>query len=366
MASSSPTSAALFITTEDPYAIYSPGDKVKGTANLTLQQPLLAKYVIVSLLAGCRVGRPGSGPASLVNQLSFLKQMKVPYHNPGEDPARQLTVGKHQWDFEFDLPSSNGLPPSFCYRDQDGSAEIVYCLVMFAYTSNARSPTKENMCTLAIKYSPKRSPSLLIDPSFNQSCQSLLVRRPCDTDSSALRRHPILRTLRRAVARRKLDEENFHITIDVPRYAVFSEHMDVRLKIQSDDDDYSYAVEVQLIEVHYRLWAVTRIAHGQQSRVGRHQVQRNVMACGNALSTDIHWIFLRRHAPFRVQPRLHGMPLDKHAFSTLGPSFGTQHIVREYCLDVDVFLSIYGKSHRIRFEKNEVTLLPNEFHLGNE
>lgn len=166
--------------------------------------------------------------------------------------------------------------------------------------------------------------------------------------------------------REKREEENFHITVRVPRHAAFSEHMDIKLKVQSEHDDYSYAVEVRLIEVHYRLWAVTRIAHGQESRVRRHQIQDNVMACGNVLNTDIHWIFLWRHAPFRVQPRLHEVPLDKHALSTLGPSFGTEHIVREYSLDIDVFLSIYGRSHRIRFENNAITLLPYDLHLENE
>lgn len=365
MASADPTAPSLFLTTEDPYAIYSPGDKVRGTAHLSLQKPLLAKYVIVSLLAGCRVSRPGTEPVSLIKKLPFLKQMKVAFHNKQEDPAHQLSIGKHKWDFEFDLPSSNRLPPSFCYRDQDGSAEVVYCVIMFAYPSPGGS-IKDNVCTLNIKYSPKRSLSLLLDPSFHQSCQSLLVTRLHDPYSTSSRRYTFSRLMKRVTGRRKLEEENFHVTISVPRHAVFSEHMDIRLKVQSDEDDYSYAVEVRLIEVHYRLWAVTRIAHGPESRVGRHQVQANVMACGNVLNTDIHWIYLRRHAPFRVQPRLHEMPLDKHAFSTLGPSFGTQHIVREYSLDIDVFLSIYGKSHRIRFEKNEITLLPYELYLENE
>lgn len=358
--------ATLFLTTDDPYAIYSPGDKIRGTANLDLEKPLLAKYIIVSLLAGCRVGRAGGKPGSLVKQLSFLKQFKVPFHNKREDPARQLCAGKHKWDFEFDLPASNKLPPSFFYRDQDGSAEIIYCLVMCAYTSGARGPTKDNMCTLTIKYSPKRSPALLLDPSFSQSCKSLLVKRSHEADTFGPRRSALTQLLRRAIRRQKLEEENFHITICVPNHAVFSEHMDVRLKVQSDNDDYSYAVEVRLVEVHYRLWASTRISHGQGSRVCRHQVQGNVMACGSVLNTDSHWIYLRRHAPFRIQPRLHGMPLDKHAFSTLGPSFGTQHIVREYSLDIDVFLSIYGRSHRVRFEKNELILLPYEFHLVND
>lgn len=357
--------ATLFLTTEDPYAIYSPGDKIRGTANLDLERPLLAKYIIVSLLAGCRIGRPGGKPGSLVKQLSFLKQFKVPFHNKREDPAKQLSPGKHKWDFEFDLPSSNKLPPSFFYRDQDGSAEIIYCLVMCAYTSDIRGPTKVNMCTLTIKYSPRRSPKLLLDTSLSQLCQSIVVKHPQEAGMTRRRRDAFPQLLRKAVRRQKLEEETFHVTMCIPRYAVFSEHMDISLRVQSDNDKYSYAVDVRLTEVHYRLWSSTRIAYGQVSRVCRHQVQGNVMTCGSILAVDL-WESLRRNAPFRVQPRLHGMPLDKHAFGTLGPSFGTQHIVREYSLDIDIFLSIAGKSHRVRFEKNELILLPYELHLVNE
>lgn len=360
--------ATLFLITDDPYATYSPGDKIRGTANLDLQRPLLAKYIIVSLLAGCRIGRPGGKPGSLVKQLSFLKHFKVPFHNKREDPAKQLCQGKHKWEFEFDLPSSNKLPPSFFYRDQHGSAEIVYCLVMCAYTSGVRGLTKENMCTLTIKYSPKRSPTLMLDTSLSQLCQSLLVKRPQEADMPMRRRRTFPRLLRRALRRQKLEEETFHITMCIPKYAVFSEHMDIALKVQSDNEDYSCAMEVRLTEVHYRLWSSTRIAYDQVSRICRHQVQSNVMTCGSMLAIDSRWESLRRNAPFRVQPRLHSIPLDRDAdaFGTIGPSFGTQHIVREYSLDIDIFLSIYGQSHRVRFENNELILLPYEIHLENE
>lgn len=360
--------ATLFLTTDDPYVTYSPGDKIRGTANLHLSKPLLAKYIIISLLAGCRIGRPGGKPGSLVKQLSFLKQFKVPFHNKREDPAKQLCTGQHKWDFEFDLPSTNKLPPSFYYRDKHGSAEIIYCLVMCAYTSDARPPTKDNMCTLTIKYYPKRSPTLLLDTSLSQLCQSIVVKRPQDAGMMRRRRDAFPRLLRRAVRRQKFEEETFHVTMCVPRYAVFSEHMDISLKVQSESDDYSYAVEVRLTEVHYRLWSSTRIAYGQVSRVCRHQVQSNDIPCGSILAIDSHWESLRRNAPFRVQPRLQNMQLDKneHAFGTLGPSFGTQHIVREYSLDIDIFLTIYGRSHRVRFDKNELILLPYDLHLVNE
>lgn len=358
--------ASLFLTTEDPYAVYAPGDQVRGTAHLELEKPLLAKYIIVSLLAGCRIGHPGGKPGSVVKQLSFLKQFKVPFHNKREDPAKQLSSGKHKWDFEFKLPSSNELPPSFFYRDQDGTAEIIYCLVMCAYKSDAQGPSRDNMCTLTIKYAPKRCPTLPLDTSFSQLCQSVLAKRPRNDHAPRRRRSTLPRLIRRAVRRQRLEEESVHVTLCIPRYAVFSEHMDISLKVQTRNDDYLYDVDARLTEVHYRLWASTRISCGQVSRVCRHQVQMNIMTCGNGLDLDSHWLSLRRNAPFRVQTRLHGMPFDQHGFSTLGPSFGTQHIVREYTLDIDIFLSLHGKSHRVRFEKNELILLPHETHLVNE
>ena len=354
----------LFLTIDDPYAIYGPGEKIAVSANLDTVNPVLAKYIIVSLLAGCRV--TASTSTKPAKQTFFHKQFKVPFHNKREDPGRQLSQGQHKWDFEFRLPSANGLPPSFCYRDQDGSAEILYCLVACIYKSNSTGPTKENMCTLPIKYSPKRSPGFAIDCTVAFLCQPLMVKLLDDG------RHPyktskrIPHVFRRIVNRNKICEERLHITLSLPAYAAFTEHMDISIKVETADDDPLRYVQARLVKVEYRLWAITGIVHQQESRTHRHQIQSNSCSCSTLLDTNCLWASLRRHAPFRVQPRLHGLPLGKDSFSSLSPSFGSQNIIREYALDVDLFLAIQGVVYRVRFEDNELVLLPHEIHLEPE
>lgn len=353
---------ALFLTTEDPYTVYGPGDKVSGTANLDVINPMLAKYIIVSLLAGCRITAAGEKPAK---QTFFHKQFKVPFHNKREDPDRQLCPGQHKWDFEFRMPSSNDLPPTFSYRDVDGTAEILYCLLMCVYKKDSTGPTKDNMCTLPIKYSPKRSPSIIIDSSLSVLCQHLQVKRAIDEGLGESPKRRMPRIIKKILNRSKMEQEPFHVTLWLPRYAAFTDHMDISLKVQTDDKNHERSVQVRLTRVEYRLWSLTRIAQNHTSRTRRHRIQANICTCSSLLQIK-HWTSLRAHAPFRVQPRAHGLPLDKDSFSSLSPSFGAQNIVREYSLDIDVFLSIYGTVHRARFENNELVLLPHEMHLENE
>ncbi|KAK5094220.1 hypothetical protein LTS08_008711 [Lithohypha guttulata] len=224
----------LFLTTEDPYATYAPGDKVCGTANLEIVNPLLAKYVIVSLLAGHRVTAAEAKPSK---QNFFHKQFTIPFHNKREDPARVLSSGKHKWKFEFTLPKSNQLPPSFCYRDELGSAEVLYCLVMGVYKTDSTCPSKETMCTLPIKYTPKRSPSISIESSASYVCQHLLVKLPDGGVFPARRKHSAFQIVKQIINRQKPAEELLHATLWLPRYAAFNDHMDVSLKIQTHDED---------------------------------------------------------------------------------------------------------------------------------
>jgi len=56
------------------------------------------------------------------------------------------------------------------------------------------------------------------------------------------------------------------------------------------------------------------------------------------------------------------MPLDKHSFGTLGPSFGTHNIVREYKLDIILLITAWGKDYRVTFEDNELIVLPHDMH----
>lgn len=353
----------LSLTTEDPYAIYGPGDKVVGKANFDVVNTILAKYIIVSLLAGCRITATGAKPPK---QTFFHKQFKIPFHNKREDPERQLVPGQHKWDFEFRLPSSNDLPPTFCYKDPDGTAEILYCLVMCVYKKDSLGPTKENMCTLPIKYSPKRSPAIVIDSSLSVLCQHLEVKRRADEGCIEAPKSRIPRIITRIVKRPKVEQECFHVTLWLPRFAAFTDHMDICLKVQTDNENPQRVVQVRLMRVEYRLWALTRIAQEQTFRTQRHQIQANAFPCSSLLESNGLWKSLRQHAPFRIQPRLHGLPLGKDSFSSLCPSFGAQNIVREYSLDIDIFLSIHGTTHRARFEDNELVLLPHEMHLEDE
>ncbi|KAK5948407.1 hypothetical protein OHC33_010581 [Knufia fluminis] len=359
------THPTLFLTTEDPYAIYGPGENVRGTANLESVEPVQAKYIIIFILAGCRVTSTGTKAAK---QTFFHKQFKVPFRNKRGNAARQLSAGQHKWNFEFMMPASNELPPSFFYRDQEGSVEVWYRLVMCLYKSDSTGPAKDDMKTLTIKYSPKRSPSIVADGPLSQLCQSVPVKRYGDEVHFRRQktRMRIPRMIRRALGRRQPYEERFHVTIWVPRVAPFSDHLDISLKVQTEIDDPLRVVEVRLTKVEYRLWATTRIAYDQTVRTRRHQIQSNVCTCNSLLELNSYWVSLRRHAPFRIQPKIHGVPLDKNSFSTLGPSFGTNNILREYSLDIDLFLLIYGKTHRARFENNELILLPYEMHLVNE
>ena len=356
------TKPTLFLTTEDPYAIYGPGEKIRGTANLDISSPTLIRYLIVSLLAGCRITTAG---VTAAKQTFFHRQFKVPFHNKQDIPARALAAGPHKWSFDFTMPSSNELPPSFFYRDLEGSVEILYCLVMCVYKSNSTGPSKENMNTLTIKYSPKRSQSTILDASSPQLCQSLSVERY--GDEQQFQRHKprirVPRILERTLRRRQPVQECFHVTVWMPRFAPFTDHLDISLRVQADNEDPLRIIEVRLTKVEYRLWATTRIAYNEVQRTRRHQIQTNVCTCNNLLELNSYWVSLRRHAPFRVQPKIHGIPLDKNSFSTLGPSFATGNVLREYTLDVDLFLRIYGKTHRIRFEHNELILLPHEIHF---
>lgn len=356
------TKPMLFLTTEDPYAIYGPGEKIRGTANLDLVEPVQAKRITVSMLAGCRVTSVGEKPAK---QTFFHKQFKVPFHNKRENAARELSVGQHKWNFDFTMPSSNELPPSFFYRDQEGSVEIRYWLVMCVHKNDTTPPTKENLNTLTIKYSPKRSPSIIVDASLSQLCQSLPVER--DGDEIQFQPHRsrtrIPRIIKRALGRLQPEQECFHVTIWIPRFAPFTDHMDISLKVQTENEDSLRIVEVRLKKVQFRLWATTRVTCNEMMRTRRHEIQSNTCTCNSLLGLNSYSVSLRRHAPFRIQPRIHGVPLDKTSFSTLGPSFATSNVLREYSLDVDIFLLIYGKIHRIRFENNELILLPHELHL---
>ncbi|KAK5095871.1 Arrestin domain-containing protein 1 [Exophiala xenobiotica] len=354
----------LFLTTEDPYAIYGPGEKIRGTANLDNADPVLPKYIIVSLLAGCRVTSNGAAGAK---QTFFHKQFKVPFHNKREDAARELAPGQHKWNFEFTMPAANDLPPSFHYRDGDGSVEVLYCLVLCVYKTNSR-PSKENMCTLKIRYSPKRSPSITVNGSLSQRCQPLLVKR-YDDEGQARRHKPRIRLPRvveRALRGQRPEQECFHVTIWLPSNAPFTDHMDLYMKVLPGNDDPLRVVEVRLTKVEYRLWATTRVAYNDTLRTRRHQIQSNVFICNTLLELSSYWVSLRRHAPFRIQPKIHGVPLGKDSFSTLGPSFATSNVLREYSLDIDLFLLIYGKTHRVRFENNELILLPHELQLAGD
>lgn len=358
------TKPTLFLTTEDPYAIYGPGEKIRGTANLENVDPVLPKYIIVSLLAGCRATSNGVVGAK---QTFFHKQFKVLFHNKHEDAARGLPPGEHKWDFEFCMPATNDLPPSFYYHDEDGSVEVLYCLVLCVYKSNSK-PSKENMCTLKIKYSPKRSPSVVLNGPTSQQCQPLLVRRYDDEgqDRRHMSRIRLPRILDRALHGHRPQQECFHVTLWVPPCAPFTDHMDMYMKVLPENEDPFRVVEIRLMKVEYRLWATTRVAYNNVLRTRRHLIQSNTCTCNTLLDLSGYSVSLRRHAPFRIQPKIHGIPLDNNSFSTLGPSFATSNILREYSLDIDVFLWIYGKTQRVRFDNNELILLPYDMHLAGD
>lgn len=355
----------LWMTVEDPYAVYGPGDKVRGTAHVEVVNPLLTKYIIVSLLAGSRIS-PSVGDKP-TKQSFFHKQFKIPFHNRSENPSKILGEGAHKWDFEFTFPKTNDLPPSFIYKDPTGTAEILYCLVMCVYKSASTGPSKENMSTLPLKYSPKRHTDVVEEGSATNKylCQPLLVR----PNRPPLQRSRIPQLINHILHKKRMEHEKFHITLWLPRYTAFTDHIDMSLKIESarkaDDTEASQhrpmqSSQARLMRVEYRLWASTRVTHGQSSRASRHQVQNNVCHSSTLLETDKHWSSLRRHAPFRVQPRLHGMPFDKVSFGSLSPSFAWHNIVREYTLDVDIFIKLCGVVHRVRFENNELVILPQE------
>lgn len=355
------TKPKLFLTTEDPYVVYGPGDKIRGTANLELVNPLLAKYVIVSLLAGCRI-TPFNGKTNTQN--FFHKQFRVPFHNRREDKSKQLKHGSHTWDFEFNIPTTNDLPPSFYFRDEVGCIEVLYCLVMCIYKQTASGLSKDDMATLTIKYSPKRSPSLLIDSRVLQLRASLEVqKRPGDQGLLKSQRRKVPLFLQRLTRRHKFGRERFDVTLCLPRYAAFTDHMDISLKIQTEDQDPMRILEIRLTRVEYRLIASTRVTYDQASRHHRQQIQCCVCNCSAFLGVNGGWVSLRRYAPFRVQPKIHGMPLDKNTFSTFGPSFATDNIIREYTLDIDLFILIYGKLQRFRYEDNELIVVPQEVYL---
>lgn len=365
------TKPVLWMTVEDPYAVYGPGDKVRGTAHVEVVNPLLTKYIIVSLLAGNRIS-PGVGEKP-TKQSFFHKQFKIPFHNRREDAQRCLSAGAHEWEFEFTFPQTNDLPPSFIYKDSDGTAEILYCLVMCVYRSASTGPNKENMSTLPIKYSPKRSASMAVDGSKSNKylCQPLLVK----PSLPRLERSRIPQFINHILHKQRIDRERFHVTLWLPRYATFTDHIDMSLKIEAvpkkninttPQHGPMNSIQARLVRIEYRLWALTTIMHDEASRTSRHQVQNNVCHSSTLLETNEHWASLRRHAPFRVQPRLHGMPFDKVSFGSLSPSFGWQNIIREYSLDVDIFIKLFGAVHRVRFENNELVILPHDVYLENE
>lgn len=349
-----------YLTTQDPYGIYGPGDKIWGTANLFSVEPLLIRGVKVICSAVCRVFTfdQQRKPVKSALQVLFTKSMMV-YDGKKQNSSHALTPGIHKWNYSCTLPPSNQLPPSFDYRDQEGTAEVMYVVVMRIDGDGLTSD--QSRCYLKFKYAPRRSLSLASEEPLLRLSELLLIKRAKDT-------HGWKKGVPDAIRRRVFKWDNkhhyFRITMLLPHCAAFSEHMDISVKVESisNDQDPNSAIEFDLTlsEVEYQLWASTRVAFDKTSRFKQHLVQQESIHSISSLSANEHWISLRRKAPFRVQPRLYGMPFDKTSFSTIGPSFGTQNVMREYKLNIILFIVAWGETHRVSFEDNEVIVLPHE------
>lgn len=357
---------SFFPLVDQPYTIYGPGDTVRGTANLTLDSPLLSKYVLVSLLAACQVITPSSYPRCTKKHI-LHKQLQILSHNRRLDPSRQLLKGQHKWDFEFSLPKANDLPPSFCYRDADGCVDVIYCIAMAVYRAEEASASKNSTSTVAIQYSPKRVARIGPAPDCAVYLrQHFMVklsdigrwRMPTQCNNFSRLMH-LIKNVREK-------EESLQLTLWLPRYAAFSEHIDLSVKLETEKEDPLRIIQARLKRVEYRLWALTRIGDRRKQRTERIQVQKNVCPCSTILDTNGFWTSLRRHAPFRVHPLRPGIALDDLNFTSISPSFGMHNVVREYELDVSLFVSVCNVVHRITFESNELVLLPREFYVDND
>jgi len=351
----------IFLTTQDPYGIYGPGDKLRGTANLFTSEALLVRSIKVVCSAACRAYTFSKEKklSKSATQTLFTKSVTV-YENKKQDLSCQLSPGEHKWNYSCTLPSSNRLPPSFDYQDEDGVAEVFYVMVM-RIDSTALGSDQSNYY-LKFKYSPRRMPFTDGNGPLSQLSAPLLVRRK-QHDDLQRRKKNVLGAIRRQLSRNAHKHELFRVVLLLPRYAAFSEHMDISLKVETGLDSFSCGgMDLTLAEVKYQLWASTRVAFDQTSRTHQHLVQQESVFSVSRLSPNNHWLSLDRWAPFRVQPRRYGMPLDKHSFGTLGPSFGTHNIVREYKLDIILLIKAWGKDYRVTFEDNELIVLPHDMH----
>ncbi|KAJ9653092.1 hypothetical protein H2198_007706 [Neophaeococcomyces mojaviensis] len=351
----------IFLTTQDPYGIYGPGDKLRGTANLFTPEALVVRSIRVICSAACRVHTFDQQKKLLksATQVLFTKSVTV-YERKKQESSRHLSPGDHKWNYSCALPSSNRLPPSFDYRDHDGTAEVLYVVVMRVDSSSLASDRSH--CYLKFKYSPRRASFVDADEPLSQLSASLLVKRR-EKDKIPGWKKCIPDAIRKRLSRRDVKHESFRVVLLLPRYAAFSEHMDISIKVETVPKGLPLGgFDLTLAEVKYQLWASTRVAFDRTSRARQHLVQQESVFSVSRLSANNHWLSLRRWAPFRVQPRLYGMPLDKDSFSTVGPSFGTQNIVREYKLDIILLITAWGKNYRVTFEDNEMIVLPHEMH----
>lgn len=351
----------FFLTVDQPYTTYGPGDTVRGTATLAINSPLLSKCVIVSLLAICRITNC-SNPRT--PQKHFLhKQFKILLHNKRLDPSKRLSQGQHKWNFEFRLPSTNQLPPSFVYKDENGTAEVLYCVAIAVYRSNSASTTT---FTSPIQYAPKRHGTPMPDAAVYLKNQ-LTIRMPMSGDGGWSRKTQKLKyceRLARLLGVRRATEQQVQVTLWLPQQVPFSDHLDLSVKVETQGEN--AWMQARLIRVEYRLWASTRIGDRHAPRTLRHQLQENICPCSTILDSTGLWTSIRRHAPFRVQPLLSGTALDKRTYSCLCPSFGTHNLLREYVLDVSLFVSVCDVVHKIGFEGNGLVLLPHEFYVEND